>query len=77
MIVIDINIAKDVGHNIRRKLRESEFAPLDQKIVLQIPGIDVSAVESQRQVVRDKYADMQTQIDASSTPEEIKQALGI
>lgn len=33
--------------------------------------------ESARQLVRDKYSDMQTEIDSASTAEEIKTALGI
>ena len=43
----------------------------------QIPGTDTTAVEAERQVIRDKYAVVQKQIDAAETPEDIKVALGI
>lgn len=77
MITINMNKAKNIGHVIRRQLRAAEFAPFDDLIVKQIPGTDVQAVEAQRQLVRDKYAAIQNEIDASTTPEQIKEALGI
>lgn len=73
-IVINIDKAKNIAHDIRRSKRAEEFAPLDIKAT--IPS-EAAAAESARQVVRDKYADMQTEIDSASTPEEIKAALGI
>ena len=73
MININVNKAKDIAHDIRRAKRAEEFAPLD--IQATIPS-QASAAESARQVVRDKYATMQTQINSASTPEEIKTALG-
>jgi len=73
MITINIDKAKDIAHDIRRSKRAEEFAPLD--IQATIPS-QASAAESARQVVRDKYAAMQTQINSASTPEEIKTALG-
>jgi hypothetical protein len=74
MININVNKAKDIAHDIRRSKRAEEFAPLD--IQATIPS-QASAAESARQVVRDKYAAMQTQINSASTPEEIKTALGV
>jgi hypothetical protein len=73
MININVNKAKNIAHDIRRAKRAEEFAPLD--IQATIPS-QASAAESARQVVRDKYAAMQTQINSASTPEEIKTALG-
>ena len=73
MITINIDKAKNIAHDIRRAKRAEEFAPLD--IQATIPS-QASAAESARQVVRDKYAAMQTQINSASTPEEIKTALG-
>ena len=72
-IVINVNKAKDIAHDIRRAKRSEEFAPLDVQAT--IPS-QASAAESARQVIRDKYAAMQTQINSASTPEEIKTALG-
>ncbi len=74
MITINIDKAKDIAHDIRRAKRSEEFAPLD--IQATIPS-QASAAESARQVIRDKYAAMQTQINSASTPEEIKTALGV
>ena len=74
MITINVDKAKNIAHDIRRAKRAEEFAPLDIKAT--IPS-EAAAAESARQVVRDKYADMQTEIDSASTPEEIKAALGI
>ena len=74
MININLNKAKDIAHDIRRAKRSEEFAPLDIKAT--IPS-EAAAAEAARQVVRDKYAAMQTAINAASTPEEIKTTLGI
>lgn len=76
MIIVNMDKAKAIGHDMRRAKREEEFAPLDAIIMKQIPGKDAQAAESQRQAIRDKYAEIQTQIDAATTPEEIKAALG-
>ena len=74
MIVINIDKAKSIGHELRRTERAKEFAPLDVKAT--IPAVAAEA-EAERQVIRDKYADIQASIDNAETPEEIKQALGI
>lgn len=76
-IVIDLAKAKNIGHELRRNARAVEFAPLDEKIAKQLPGVDVAAVEADRQAIRDKYAAIQSNIDAATTPQEIKDALGI
>lgn len=76
MITINIDKAKAIGHDIRREKREEEFAPFDAIIAKQIPGKDAQAAEAERQAIREKYAAIQNQIDAATTPEEIKQALG-
>ena len=73
-IKIDIQKAKAIGHDIRREERAKEFAPLD--IQATIPA-KAQEAEAARQVIREKYAAIQTQIDAATTPEEIKSALGI
>ena len=77
MITINLNKAKDIAHDIRRAKREEEFAPLDAVIMKQIPGNDATEAEAARQTIRDKYAAMQTAINAAATPEEIKTTLGI
>jgi len=74
-IVIDINKAKAIGHDMRRAARTKEFAPYDEAIAKQIPGTD--GAEEARQAIREKYAAIQTSIDTAETPDEIKAALGI
>ena len=63
MITVNIDKAKLISHNLRRIARSNEFLPLDRQIELKIPGIDVGAVESKRQAIRDKYATIQNEID--------------
>lgn len=72
MITINIGKAKDIAHNMRRAARAAEFAPLDVKAT--IPS-EAAAAEAARQFIRDKYANVQTAIDAATTPEAIKLAL--
>ena len=72
MITININKAKDIAHEARRAARAQEFAPLDLKVT--IPSEAVAA-EAARQVVREKYAAVQTQIDSASGVIELKQIL--
>ena len=71
-IVINITKAKAIAHDIRRAARSAEFAPLDIKAT--IPS-EAATAETARQVIRDKYATMQTAIDAASTTDEIKAAM--
>ena len=77
MIIVNLDKAKQIGHDIRRKQREEEFKPLDEIIMKQIPGNAAVDAEAKRQEIRDKYAVVQTNIDGATTPEEIKTALGI
>jgi hypothetical protein len=76
MITIDLTKAKNIGHDMRRAARAEEFKPYDEAIAKQIPGA-VEGAETARQAIRDKYAAIQTSIDAAATPDEIKAALGI
>jgi hypothetical protein len=76
MITINIDKAKAIGHDMRRSARTEEFKPYDEAIAKQIPG-QVDGAEAARQAIRDKYAAMQTSIDAAETPDEIKAALGV
>lgn len=77
MIVINIDKAKSIGHEIRREKRNEEFKPYDEIIAKQIPGADALVAEEARQSIRSKYEEIQIAIDNSETPEEIKKALGI
>lgn len=77
MITINIDKAKVIAHDRRRAARAGEFKPHDEIIMKQIPGADNAAAEAARAAIRAKYADMQNQIDAAATPDEIKVALGV
>lgn len=72
MIIVNIDKAKQIGHDMRRAARAKEFAPLDIKATI---PTEAAAAEAERQKIRDKYALMQTAIDAAATPEAIKVAL--
>jgi len=74
MIVINVTKAKAIGHDMRRVARAKEFAPYDEAISKQIPG-QADGAEAARQAIREKYAAIQTAIDAAATPDEIKAAL--
>jgi hypothetical protein len=77
MITINLDKAKAIGHDKRRALRAEEFKPYDEVIMKQIPGNDAAEAEVKRQEIRDKYAAIQSDIDAAQSPEEIKTALGL
>ena len=74
MIVINIDKAKVIAHVKRRQAREEEFKPHDDAIAKQIPG-QMEGAEAARQIIREKYADMQVAIDASITVDELKAAM--
>ena len=69
MIIINVTKAKAIAHDKRRQARSAEFAPLDIKAT--IPSEAVAA-EAARAVIRTKYAEMQAEIDAATTTEQIK-----
>jgi hypothetical protein len=71
IIKINLEKAKSIAHEIRRAKRAEEFAPLDIKAT--IPSESDSA-EAARQVIRKKYSDMQAEIDAAQSADQIKQA---
>lgn len=77
MIAINIQKAKNIAHDMRRKAREEEFAPHDKIISAQIPGKSAVDAEAARAAIRLKYANMQQQIDDAASVDEIKSALQI
>jgi hypothetical protein len=75
LIKVDIEKYRAICHDKRRAARASEFAPYDEVIAKQIPGKDFQTVEAARQAIRDKYSAMQSQMDAATTVEELKELL--
>lgn len=74
---VDLDKAKNIGHDIRRQQRAEEFKPHDEVIMKQIPGADAIAAEEARQAIRDKYSAVQDAINVASTTDEIKAALEV
>lgn len=72
MITVNINKAKSIAHDVRRAARAQEFAPLDIKATIPTEAV---AAEVARQAVRDKYAAMQSAIDAAASVEQLKAIL--
>jgi hypothetical protein len=75
MIIIDIDKAKDIAHEKRRAARAEEFKPHDEVIMKQIPGNDMAEAETARQAIREKYEELQTQMNEAQTVEELKELL--
>ena len=74
-IKIDLTKAKEIAHEKRRMARAEEFKPHDEVIMKQIPGVDATEAEAARQAIRDKYAALQTQMDAATSVDELKTLL--
>ena len=72
MITVNLEKAKNIANDKRRAARSAEFAPLDIKAT--IPSEAVAA-EAERQVIRDKYAQMQQKMNAASSVEDLKKLL--
>jgi hypothetical protein len=66
MIKVNLDKAKEIAHEKRRAARSAEFAPHDEVIAKQIPGVSAEEAEAARQVIRDKYAAIQNDIDAAT-----------
>lgn len=67
----DLGRCKDIAHERRRAARAEEFAPHDEVIAKQIPGIDADAAEAARQKIRDRYAEIQVAINDAATVDEL------
>jgi hypothetical protein len=76
MIVINIDKAKGIAHDIRRAKRAEEFAPYDEVIMKQIPDANATEAEASRQAIRDKYATIQTNIDSTVDVESLTTLVG-
>jgi hypothetical protein len=74
-IEVDLGQCRVIGHQMRRAQRNAEFAPFDEIIAKQIPGLDAAEAEASRQAIRDKYALIQDAIDIAEDPDTIKLAL--
>ena len=76
-IVTDMPKAKVIAHDMRRLMRDEEMAPYDDLIMKQVPGTNPGQAEAARAQLRTKYETMQTDVDAATTPDELKTILGM
>ncbi len=74
-ISIDLAKAKLCAHEVRRRDRDEQFAPLDYQVGAQIPGVDLADIEAQRVVIREADAVKQAAIDAAGTVREVQVAV--
>lgn len=63
-VVTNLDKAKKLVHETRRKRRDKEFSPWDMKIAAQIPG-EAESAEFERVKIREKYHKIQEEIDSS------------
>lgn len=75
MIKINLDKAKQITHEARREARAREFAPHDEIIMKQIPGVDHDQAEQARAAIRARYADMQTRVDQADNIETLKEII--
>ena len=69
MIKIDINKAKEISHDKRRAKRADLFKQLD--IEATVPVLAEQA-EAKRQIIRDEFAVIQTEIDDAESVDQLK-----
>lgn len=73
-INVNIEKAKSIAHDKRRTARTEEFKPLD--IQAAIPALAEQA-EAKRQIIRDEFAAIQTEIDNAETIDQLKEIMAL
>jgi len=71
-VVVDLDKAKEIAHDVRRSVRNEKFAPLDTKATI---PTEAEAAEAARQVIREEDALLQTSMDNATSAEELKTLL--
>lgn len=72
-VVVNLNKAKEIAHEVRRRARVVEMAPLDTKSTI---PTEATAAEEARQLLRDKYASLQADIDSATDVDALKTIMG-
>jgi hypothetical protein len=75
MITVNMDKAKAMSHEWRRAKRAEEFAPHDEVIMKQIPGVDATEAETARAAIRTKYEGIQADIEAATDETALKAVL--
>jgi hypothetical protein len=76
-VFINLEKAKEISHQLRKYQREQEFEPYDNIIMKQLPGYNFNEIESKRQLIRDKYYNIQNNIDSVLNIEELNNIISI
>ena len=74
-IVVSINKAKVIAHTQRKAERDRLFAPHDQVISKQIPGVAMQDAEEAREKIRVWNTITKEQIDKAETVNELREIL--
>lgn len=74
-IEIDLDRAKAIAHDIRRRRRADELAPHDRVISLKIPGASADQAEAARREIRTRYNAMQDAIDSAASVADLQRLL--
>jgi hypothetical protein len=74
-IEIDLDRAKAIAHDIRRRRRADELAPHDRVISLKIPGASADQAEAARREIRTRYSAMQDAIDSAASVADLQRLL--
>ncbi|NOR58417.1 MAG: hypothetical protein GQ474_07840 [Sulfurimonas sp.] len=69
-VTVNLEVAKDIAHDVRRQQRDEAMEPLDKQWTY-----DAAGAEPLRQEVRDKDALKQKAIDAATSTDELLGAL--
>lgn len=72
MISVNLNKAKEIAHDVRRKTRAELFKPLDVEVTIPMYA---EAAEAKRQEIRDQFAEIQEKIDAADCTDVLKTLL--
>lgn len=72
-VVEDLEIAKNIAHTQRRAKRAEEFAPLDVEATI---PMFAAAAEEKRQTIREKYAQIQQAVDATTDTDSLREIVG-
>lgn len=71
----DIGRVKEIAHTMRRAKRNEEFAPFDEIIAKQIPGMSAQDAAAERAAIRAKHSGIQASIDAAADVQAVKAVL--
>ena len=68
-LTVNLNKAKEISHDMRRNKRAELLKPLDVEAT--VPSLAANA-ETQRQIIRDDFAIIQTEIDNAESVDQLK-----